>query len=67
MVTNGGVASTVRDAHTHGYHTLVLGDGCAAYREEVHAATLADLGYLTEVVSCAQALDRIRTQARRVP
>ena len=67
VVTNGGVASTVRDAHTHGYHTLVLGDGCAAYREEVHAATLADLGYLTEVVSCAQALERIRTQARRVP
>ena len=32
-----------------------------------HLLTLADLGYLTEVVSCAQALDRIRTQARRVP
>ncbi len=30
IVTNGGVASTVRDAHMPDYHTTVLADGCAA-------------------------------------
>ena len=30
IVTNGGVASTVRDAHMRYYHTLVLKDDNAA-------------------------------------
>ena len=34
IVTNGGVASTVRDAHVRDFHTLVLRDGCAAFSEE---------------------------------
>ncbi|MES2053988.1 MAG: isochorismatase family cysteine hydrolase, partial [Pseudomonadota bacterium] len=38
IVTNGGVASTVRDAHMREYHTLVLEDGCAAFRQETHDA-----------------------------
>ncbi|CAN5694664.1 hydrolase [soil metagenome] len=36
IVTNGGVASTVRDAHMRDYRTLVLGDGCAAFGDERH-------------------------------
>ena len=31
IVTNGGVASTLRDAHLRGLHTVVLTDGCAAF------------------------------------
>ena len=33
IVTNGGVARTVRDAHMRDYQTLVLSDGCAAFKQ----------------------------------
>ena len=56
IVTNGGVASTVRDAHVRDLRTLVLGDGCAAFRPEVHDAALADLSTVATVLSCAEAL-----------
>src|SRR5579864_6406981 len=39
IVTNGGVASTVRDAHVREFSALLLSDGCAAFRAEVHANT----------------------------
>ncbi|MFT7311072.1 MAG: ureidoacrylate peracid hydrolase, partial [Paracoccaceae bacterium] len=32
IVTNGGVASTVRDAHLRNIDTVLLSDGCAAFR-----------------------------------
>ncbi len=59
IVTNGGVASTVRDAHLRDMHTILLSDGCAAFRNEVHEATLVSLGSVAEVVTCAQALDMV--------
>jgi nicotinamidase-related amidase len=37
IVTNGGVASTVRDAHVRDFDTTVLEDGCAAISPTVHA------------------------------
>ena len=40
IVTNGGVASTVRDAHLRDIHTVLLSDGCAAFKQDVHEATL---------------------------
>ena len=36
IVTNGGVASTVRDAHVREFECTVIEDGCAAFSEEVH-------------------------------
>jgi ureidoacrylate peracid hydrolase len=56
IVTNGGVASTVRDAHLRDINTILLSDGCAAFREEVHEATLISLGSVTQVMSCADTL-----------
>ena len=53
IVTNGGVASTVRDAHMRDYRTLVLPDGCAAFRQEVHDTALADMANVAQVLSCA--------------
>jgi len=50
IVTNGGVASTVRDAHMREYHTLVLSDGCAAFKPEVHVTSLADMGTVAHVM-----------------
>jgi len=54
IVTNGGVASTVRDAHMREYHTIVLADGCAAFKPEVHAAALADMGTVAQVMRCEE-------------
>ncbi len=54
IVTNGGVASTVRDAHLRNIHTVLLSDGCAAFKPEVHDATLVSLGSVTPILSCAQ-------------
>lgn len=57
IVTNGGVASTVRDAHLRNLHTILLSDGCAAFKAEVHDATLLSLGYLTPIMTCAEAVE----------
>ena len=40
IVTNGGVASTVRDAHVRDFHTITLEDGCAAFSPETHDTCL---------------------------
>ena len=59
IVTNGGVASTIRDAHLRDLHTILLTDGCAAFRDEVHQATLTALGTVTEQADCAGVLARL--------
>jgi ureidoacrylate peracid hydrolase len=59
IVTNGGVASTVRDAHMRDYRTLVLGDGCAAFGEERHNTSLADMRNVAEVTACQPFIDSI--------
>jgi nicotinamidase-related amidase len=56
IVTNGGVASTVRDAHMRDYHVTVLADGCAAPTPAMHEAALADLKTVADIVSCADLL-----------
>ncbi|MDO9115702.1 MAG: isochorismatase family cysteine hydrolase [Polaromonas sp.] len=54
IVTNGGVASTVRDAHMREYHAIVLSDGCAAFKPEIHATSLADMGTVAQVMRCEE-------------
>lgn len=54
IVTNGGVASTVRDAHMRDYDTVVLSDGCAAFAERTHAAALEDMSTIAQVMTCAE-------------
>jgi nicotinamidase-related amidase len=56
IVTNGGVASTVRDAHVREFRTVVLSDGCAAFRPEVHDTTIRDLATIGPVMTCDGAL-----------
>lgn len=53
IVTNGGVASTVRDAHTRDFHTVVLSDGCAAFSGSAHEQAIADLETISDVMSCS--------------
>lgn len=59
IVTNGGVASTLRDAHLRDIHTVMLSDGCAAFNTEVHDATLIALGSVTRIMNCAEAIAEI--------
>ncbi|NBB84485.1 MAG: isochorismatase family protein, partial [Alphaproteobacteria bacterium] len=59
IVTNGGVASTLRDAHVRGYRTLLLTDGCAAFSEELHRATVRSLFSVAEPLTCAEAVERL--------
>lgn len=51
IVTNGGVASTVHDAHVRGFSVSVVADACAAFDEELHAATVRSLGSLASIVT----------------
>jgi nicotinamidase-related amidase len=53
IVTNGGVASTLRHAHVLEFETLLLADGCAAFKPEVHDATVAALSAISPVAACA--------------
>ncbi|MEM7190587.1 MAG: cysteine hydrolase [Pseudomonadota bacterium] len=56
IVTQGGVASTLRDAHVRDFSTVVLSDGCASFRDAVHRNAIADLGTISTVMTCAEAL-----------
>lgn len=57
IVTNGGVASTLRDAHLRNIETVMLTDGCAAFQQDVHDATLLSLGTVTHLRTCTQMLN----------
>ncbi|HEY5209452.1 MAG TPA: cysteine hydrolase [Stellaceae bacterium] len=54
IVTNGGVESTVRDAHVRDFRCAVLSDGCAAFSDTVHQACITSLGTLATILTCAQ-------------
>jgi ureidoacrylate peracid hydrolase len=57
IVTNGGVASTVRDAHVRDFHTITLEDGCAAFSKETHNVSIASLETVGEVMSIYDAIN----------
>jgi len=54
IVTNGGVASTARNAHVLGFDTTILSDGCAAFSEETHKNAILDLSTVSDVKTCAE-------------
>ena len=51
IVTNGGVASTARDAHVRDYHVIVLEDGCAAFSLEDHDSSIASLATIGRIAT----------------
>lgn len=53
IVTNGGVASTLRGAHVRDFETILLSDGCAAFDPKVHEAAVASLSSMSATVTCA--------------
>ncbi len=56
IVTNGGVASTVRDAHVRDMEVTVLEDGCAAFGRETHDVSIAALRPVAAVCTVAEAM-----------
>jgi nicotinamidase-related amidase len=56
IVTNGGVASTVRDAHVREFHCTVIADGCAAFGKQVHDAAIEGLKPVAKIVTVERAL-----------
>jgi nicotinamidase-related amidase len=59
IVTNGGVASTVRGAHVREFQVTVLEDGCAAFTQELHDTAIAALRPVAGISSVAQELAKL--------
>jgi nicotinamidase-related amidase len=60
IVTNGGVSSTVRDAHVRDFEVTVLSDGCAAFSTEVHETAINALRPVAHVATVAEALAELQ-------
>ena len=56
IVTNGGVASTVRDAHVREFHCTVIADGCAAFGQQLHDAAIGGLKPVAKIVTVERAI-----------
>lgn len=59
IVTNGGVASTVRDAHVRDFEVTVIEDGCAAFSPAVHAEAIAGLKPVARIATVAELIGDI--------
>lgn len=59
IVTNGGVASTVRDAHVREVECTVLEDGCAAFSPQVHHSAIEGLRPVATITTIAEAMQEI--------
>lgn len=61
IVTNGGVASTVRDAHVREFDCVVMEDGCAAFSQDVHRAAIEGLRPVARIATIADAMQDFAT------
>ncbi len=59
IVTNGGVASTVREAHVRDFDVTVLEDGCAAFTDAVHRTAIDALRPVCRVTDIATILEEL--------
>ena len=55
IVTNGGIASTVRDAHVREFHCTLIEDGCAAFSEELHSVAVEGMRSVAKITDIANA------------
>lgn len=56
IVTNGGVASTAREAHVRDFDTVVIEDGCAAFTPDAHRVAIEALRPVCRVATVAEAV-----------
>tara|TARA_B100000945_G_C20256344_1_gene537008 strand:+ start:198 stop:815 length:618 start_codon:yes stop_codon:yes gene_type:complete len=59
IVTNGGVASTLRDAHVRDFSTILLADGCAAFDIHTHDTAIKALEPVTTITTCEEFISGI--------
>ena len=59
IVTNGGVASTVRDAHVRDIEAVVLADGCAAFDDATHQTAIEALKGVARIATIAEMLAEV--------
>lgn len=59
IVTNGGVASTVRGAHVREFEVTVLEDACAAFTEELHKTAIEALRPVAKISTIAEELAKL--------
>ncbi len=59
IVTNGGVASTVRDAHVQDFECIVLEDGCAAFSPDLHRAAIEGLRPVARIATIAEVMQEL--------
>ncbi len=55
IVTNGGVASTIRDAHLRDFKTTLITDGCASFSAETHTTALLDMSTIVTSITSQEA------------
>lgn len=60
IVTNGGVASTVRDAHVRDIDVTVIEDCCAAFSDAVHQAAIEGLRPVAQIATLAEVSGSLR-------
>lgn len=56
IVTNGGVASTVRDAHVRDIEVTVIEDCCAAFSDAVHRAAIEGMRPVAGISTLAEVM-----------
>ena len=61
IVTNGGVASTVRDAHVREFDCVVLEDGCAAFSQELHRSAIEGLRPVAGIATIGEVMRELAT------
>lgn len=59
IVTNGGVASTAREAQVRDLETVVLEDGCATFSPAIHETAIAALRPVCRVATIAQMISEL--------
>jgi ureidoacrylate peracid hydrolase len=59
IVTNGGVASTVRDAQVRDFDCTVLEDGCAAFSKELHRAAIEGLRPVARIATIDEVMGEL--------
>ena len=59
IVTNGGVASTLRDAHVRDFDCTLIEDGCAAFARDVHRVSVEALRPVARIATVGSLLSAL--------
>ena len=63
IVTNGGIASTVRDAHVRDFEVTLIENGCAAFTPELHRAAVEGLRPVARIAKISDVMAELDRRA----